>query len=160
MIPSAPWILHGEATAFLASPTSLRLLVNYRDSPVGPYLEHALITLTRRGPHVFQMSVNLEASKQGGREIWGFPKTLETLGWKDTACQIDFSRENQRFRVRKTGLHFPLALPFWTTQELNGQPVRVDATVRAQARIGFRGRQLAVIFEDFEMVFAPPKFVN
>ena len=156
MIPNAPWILHGEAVAFLASPLQVRLLVNYRDSPVGPYREHALAKLTRRGPHVFQMSVDLEASKIGGRAIWGFPKTLENLAWKARGNRGEFQRESQVFRWRKFGPDFPLAMSFWTIQNRHGAEVQVPGQIRARARLAFRGRQLALSVENFWMKFDAP----
>lgn len=155
-IPDAPWILHGEAALMLASPFCARLLVNYRDSPVGAYREHALAKMTWRGPHVFQMSVDLEASKIGGRAIWGFPKTLENLSWKKTANKLEFRRESQLFRLRVVGPSFPLALRFWTIQNLNGADVRVPGQIRARARLAFHGRQIAVYVEDFRMKFDAP----
>jgi len=155
-IPDAPWILHGEAALLLASPFRARLLVNYRDSPVGPYLEHALCEMTMCGPHVFQMSVDLEASLIGGREIWGFPKTLENLSWEKRGQNLEFRRETQRFRIRVAGPSFPLALAFFTVQNLNGTDVRVPGRIKARARIGFRGRQIAFFVEDFEMKFDGP----
>lgn len=156
MIPDAPWVLRGQAVALLASPTRARLLVNYADSPVGPYLEHALATLTKRGPSVVQMSVNLEASRRGGREIWGYPKTLETLRWRRDGARIEFRRGAQSFRVRAFGPSFPLALPFWSVQFLKG-PLRVPGQIQARARLGFQGRQLALVLEDFEMTIYPPQ---
>ena len=155
-IPPAPWVLHGEAVAFLAAPFRVRLLVRYSDSPVGPYLEHALAKMTRRGPHVFEMSVNLEESKRGGREIWGFPKELETLNWKKSASRVEFRRETQVFRLRAFGPRFPLALRFWTVQFLNQRPVRVPGKLSATAHLAFRGRQIALILDEFEMTIEPP----
>ena len=154
--PPAPWTLTGQAVALLASPTSARLLVNYKTSPVGPYLEHALVTLTRRGPHVFQMSVTLAASMRGGREIWGFPKTLENLSWQENGARVVFRRENQTFRVRACGPQFPLALPFWTVQKHNGRDVRVPGRIQATAQLAFRGRGLALLLPDFTMTIEPP----
>jgi len=156
-IPDAPWILRGEAVAFLASWRAARLLVRYEESPVGFYLEHALSTLTRRGPHVFQMSVNLEASRRGGREIWGFPKTLETLAWKIKGNRIAFRRENQTFHVRTLGPTFPLTLPFWTAQQKAEEWVRVPGNIKARARLGFRGQQLALVLTSFEMRIGAPE---
>lgn len=150
-IPSAPWVLHGEAAAFLSAPFQVRLLVNYRDSPVGPYLEHAGAKMTIRGPHVFQMSVNLEASKRGGRAIWGFPKELETLRWEKSGSRVEFRRESQVFRLRAFGPRFPLALRFWTIQFRDETPVRVPGEISGTARWGFRGRQLALVLDEFEM---------
>jgi len=158
-IPDAPWILRGEAVTFLASWRAVRLLVRYDSSPVGTYLEHALSTLTRKGPHVFQMSVDLEASRRGGREIWGFPKTLETLDWKVDGERIAFRRENQTFHVRMLGPTFPLALPFWTAQQKGAEWMRVPGNIRARARLGFRGRQWALVLTAFEMrIEAPESF--
>jgi hypothetical protein len=134
----------------------VRLLVNYHQSPVGPYLEHALAKMTWRGPSVVQMSVDSEASKRGGRENWGYPKTIESLGWTSEKGSIVFCRESSKFRIRKMGPRFPVALPFWTIQELNGVLVRVPARLRGAARLGFRGRQLALILDEFEMVFEGP----
>lgn len=156
-IPDAPWVLQGEAVAFLASPTSIRLLVRYSYSPVGPYVEHALATLSWRGPHVFQMSVNLDASKRGGREIWGFPKTLESLDWKSMGNRIVFRREAQTFRVRAFGPSFPLALPFWSAQQKGKEWVRVPGKIKGRARLGFRGPQLALVLHAFEMRIEPPQ---
>ena len=156
-IPPAPWHLTGQAVAFLASPFQLRLLVNYALSPVGPYLEHALSVPTWLGPRVIQMSVDSEASKIGGREIWGYPKTLEQLNWQRDGNRLIFRRENQIFRLRICGPSFPIALPFWTIQTLNGADVRVPAQLKATARLAFRGRQLAIFLEDFAMIFEPPQ---
>ncbi len=157
LVPGAPWILRGEAVAFLASPTSVRLLVHYLESPVGAYDEHALATLTKRGPHVFQMSVNLVESMIGGRAIWGFPKTLEALEWKQNGKRITFAREKQRFRVRALGPTFFLALPFWTAQEKDGVWNRVPGCIKGRARLAFRGLQLALFLESFSMTIEPPQ---
>lgn len=156
-IPGAPWVLQGEAVAFLASPVSLRLLVRYSYSPVGPYLEHALATLSPRGPHVFQMSVDLDASRRGGRAIWGFPKTLESLGWKSIGNRILFRRESQTFRVRALGPSFPLALPFWSAQQKENEWVRVPGKIKGRARLAFRGPQLALVLSAFEMTIEAPQ---
>ncbi len=156
-IPDAPWHLRGEAVAFLASPFTVRLLVHYTQSPVGPYDEHALATLTKRGPHVFQMSVDLEASRQGGRAIWGFPKTLESLAWTRIASHIIFRRQSQRFHIRTFGPAFPLALPFWTSQQKGDSWVRVPGHIRARAHLAFRGPQLALALNDFEMKIEKPQ---
>lgn len=156
-IPNAPWKLRGEAVALLASPFVARLLVKYEQSPVGAYDEHALATLTARGPHVFQMSVNLEASRRGGREIWGFPKTLEFLNWKRSGQRIEFEREEQIFRVRAFGPQWNFALPFWTAQQKDGAWLRVPGHIKARAQLGFRGRQLALVLRSFEMRIEPPQ---
>ena len=157
LIPPAPWHLTGQAVAFLAAPFTLRLLVNYASSPVGPYLEHALAVPTWLGPRVVQMSVNSEASKIGGRAIWGYPKTLESLSWRRDGNRLIFRRENQRFRLRICGPSFPIALPFWTIQTLNGADVRVPARIRARVKFAFSGRQIALFVEEFAMIFEPPQ---
>ena len=156
-IPPAPWRLTGQAAAFLAAPSMLRLLVNYASSPVGPYLEHALAIPTWRGPRVVQMSVNSQLSKIGGRAIWGYPKTLENLSWTREGDRLIFRRENQIFRLRICGPSFPIAAPFWTIQTLNGADVRVPARIEARARLAFRGKQIALFVEKFAMTFEPPQ---
>ncbi|MBW3636050.1 MAG: hypothetical protein KY445_06240 [Armatimonadetes bacterium] len=156
MIPNAPWILHGEAIVFLASPFRLRLLVNYYDSPVGSYLEHALAEMTVLGPHISQMSVNWEDSRRGGREIWGFPKVLELLRWKRSGSRFEFRRGTEILRLRAWGPHFPLALSFWTVQFLDEEPVRVPGRISGKARLGFRGRQVALILDEFELKIEAP----
>ena len=155
-IPGAPWTLRGQAVAFLASLTSLRLLVHYLESPVGPYDEHALANWTRRGPHVHQMSVNLEDSMIGGRTIWGFPKTMESLAWRSTQNRATFRREAKQFRVRATGPTFPLVLPFWTAQQKDGVWNRVPGGIEGRARLAFRGPQLALWLDSFSMTIEPP----
>jgi len=156
-IPGAPWTLRGQAVAFLASPPSVRLLVHYLESPVGAYDEHALATLTRRGPHVFQMSVNLEDSMIGGRTIWGFPKTLESLAWSRSGNRVSFRRESREFRVRALGPMFPLVLPFWTAQQKDGVWNRVPGHIQGRARLAFRGPQLALWLDSFSMTIEPPQ---
>lgn len=155
-VPPPPWVLRGEAVAFMAPHKRLRLLVNYHQSPVGPYHEHALVGLNWRGPIVVQMSVDSEASLHGGREIWGYPKVLEALHWSQRGRTIHFSKGNQIFRIRRGCLRFPLAFPFWNVQYHRGEIVRVPAFIKAQARLGFRGRQLALIMDEFEMTFQAP----
>ena len=155
-VPPPPWHLRGEAVAFFGGPMTLRLLVHYTQSPVGPYDEHALATWNLRGPHVFQMSVNSPASRRGGRLNWGFPKVLETLEWQQSGSRLTFVREGQVFRVRGVGPRFPLALPFWTAQRHGGKWVRVPGTVRGWAQLAWRGRQLALWLHDFQLEIGPP----
>ena len=156
-IPPAPWHLTGQAVAFLASPFTLRLLVNYASSPVGSYLEHALAVPTWLGPRVIRMSVDSELSKIGGRAIWGYPKTLENLSWQRDGKHLVFRREKQTFRLRICGPSFPIAAPFWTVQTLNGENVRVPAHIKARVKLAFRGRQIAIFVEEFSMTFEPPQ---
>ena len=156
-IPPAPWHLTGQAVAFLAAPSMLRLLVNYASSPVGPYLEHALAIPTWRGPRVVQMSVDSELSKIGGRAIWGYPKTLENLSWTRENKHLIFRRQNQTFRLRICGPSVPIVAPFWTIQTLDGAAVRVPARIEARARVAFRRRQIALFVERFAMIFEPPQ---
>ncbi len=144
----------------MASPLSFRLLVNYHSSPVGPYLEHALVKFKYANgalaPHVFQMSVNLEASKIGGRTIWGFPKTLEELSWGEKGNRIEVLREDEKFNIRGFGPKLPVRLSFVTLQELNGEWLKVSGQISAKCQGAFRGRQFAIIISDFSLVIAPP----
>lgn len=152
----APWQLRGDAIALFAGPMTLRLLVHYSDSPVGPYEEHALATINLRGPHVFQMSVSSEESRLSGRLNWGFPKEIEALKWQQNGNRVLFEREGMRFRVRGVGPSFPLVLKFWTAQRNGGRWVKVPGKLRSRAQLAWRGKQLALWLHDFEMEIGKP----
>ena len=63
----------------------------------------------------------------------------------------------QIYRWKTFGPSFPVALPFWTVQTLDGADVRVPARIRARVRLAFGGRQLALFAESFTMIFDPPQ---
>jgi hypothetical protein len=162
-IPSAPWHLGGEAVGLMASPFVFRLLVRYDSSPVGAYNEHALVKFKYEkgllAPHVFQMSVDLEESKIGGRTIWGFPKTLEDLSWTKHNGSIEFRRGTQQFNFRSFGPKIPLGLSFFTLQKLKGKWVKVPGKLKGKCQVALRGKQLAMIVTDFSLVINPAQKV-
>ena len=100
-IPPPPWNLRGSALIFLQRASTrtaahaafsqvwpswlprVLALVHYDDSPVGAYDERAVVALTWRGAAVVEMQVNRELSRRGGRENWGYPKTLAQLSWRE-----------------------------------------------------------------------------
>ena len=155
-VPPAPWQLTGQAIALLEG-SQVRLLVHYESSPVGPYDEFALAKLTRRGPSVVEMLVTIEASRQGGRANWGFPKEIAALDWQNDENRAIFRAPGRVLRFRAFGPRFALQLRFWTAQTLENRPVRVPGHRQAQARLAFRGRQMALWLEKFEMNIEPPQ---
>ena len=159
-VPPPPWHLTGTAIVLPLGWRGVLSLVHYETSPVGPYDELAVGVLTRRGPSVAEMGVTSEASRQGGRKIWGFPKELRPLSWQRHRGRVIFKAGHQVWRVRPWGPSCPVSLPFWTVQTLDGHPVRVPCHVQGRARLAFQGRRWALIVENFEMVVAPPVAFN
>ena len=134
----------------LQSWRSVLSLVHYEDSPVGPYEELAVAVLTLQGPAVTQMLVTSEASKQGGRENWGYPKELAPLHWESRGHHITFRAGAREWRLRRWGPTFPILAVGWTVQTLRGKTVRVPLRVRGWGRLAWHGRQLGLIVEHFE----------
>src|SRR4051794_14985608 len=97
----APWELTGESVAALVRcrdalgpmPVGIRRMpgpvlvvgVQYRGSPVGPYLELGIGEPARLGARLgwcfTTMVVSSPESRIDGRANWGFPKELGTLTW-------------------------------------------------------------------------------
>jgi hypothetical protein len=164
-IPAAPWQLRGAALGLLHISFSQRqfgalALVHYDSSPVGTYNELALAVLTRRGPTVVHMPVTSQASMIGGRRIWGFPKTLADLRWQRDGERVIFTTGKNQWRARAGGPRISLRLRASSTQQLNGEWVRVPFEITGRVRLAFSGRRLAVLLETFEMVVHPPLRVH
>ena len=130
--------------------------VHYETSPVGAYDEFAVIELSLRGPSVVEMPVTSEASRQAGRELWGFPKELGNLSWRQSAQRIVFQKEGETFRFRSMKFSFPIRAKAWTNQVLNGQNVRVPCAIQGRARLAFRGKQISVLLGNFTLEVFPP----
>jgi hypothetical protein len=157
----ALWVLRGSGVLLLRSARYALALVHYEASPVGAYDEFAVIKFSWRGPRVIKMPVNSAASREAGRTLWGFPKTLENLSWKRKGRYIVFRRQRERFRFRTTKISFPMRAEVWTNQTLRGQNVRVPCVISGRARIAFRGKQWAWFLEEFELqVFAPEASIS
>lgn len=135
---------------------SVRALIHYYDSPVGPYNEYAIIQLKREGPIVTEMYVDSADSQEAGRALWGFPKVLADLEWRSGGSHLTFRKGAEYFRIWAFGFALPVRVRTWTIQVLEGAHVRVPIEVTGRVGLGFRRRQIAFVLEDFEMkVFAP-----
>ncbi len=159
-IASPPWTLRGDAFAFcdrvLDSRLCIRAFVCYTQSPVGAYNEMATATWTKRGPSILEMPVTLEASMLGGRENWGYPKTLEHIEWRREANRVLVRARNRTVRTRISRFSIPISVKAWTAQKLNGVWIRAPFQIAGRAHFAFVGRRLGVFIEDFTMtVFAP-----
>jgi hypothetical protein len=107
------------------------------------------------------MYVDSPASREAGRALWGFPKELADLEWKSGGSHITFRKEREYFRFRAFGFALPFRVKARTMQVLNGEKVRVPIEVSGRAGLAFRGRQWALVLEEFEMqVFAPQLPIN
>ena len=155
--PSPPWDLQGTAIALLHGWRSVLALVDYEASPVGPYDEVAVITLTRRGPSVMKMWVNTPASMIGGRRGWGFPKRLAPLRWQRQDQRIMFEAGKGKYRVRACGPSLPIRAHSWSVQVLDGRAVRVPLRVSGRIRIAWRGRQIVLLIESLVLSVLPPE---
>jgi hypothetical protein len=156
--PPPPWRLRGQAVFLLDTKHPVLGLIHYSDSPVGSYDELAGFAFTLRGlkfsgPRVVRMWVNAERALRGGRHGWGFPKQMAQLGWESDGARVTFRAARkewqQQWRFRAFGLAVPLHLRAWTVQRYRGESVRVPVVVAGSARLAFRGRQWAVLIEDF-----------
>lgn len=145
----ALWTLYGSGVLLLRDARRALALVHYDASPVGAYDEFAVIELSFRGPRVTEISVTSAASRDAGRALWGFPKTLENLSWKRSGRHIVFQSDYETFRFRIAKLSFPIRAKAWTNQTLNGRKVRVPCAISGRARIAFRGKQWALFLEEF-----------
>ena len=153
----ALWVLRGSGVLLLSDARrALALaLVPYEASPVGGSDEFAVIEFSLRGPRVTEMPVNSPASRDAGRALWGFPKTLQKLSWNRKKRHIVFQGERETFRFRIARFSFPISAKAWTNQTLNGREVRVPCRVSGHARIAFRGKQWALFMEEFELQVFP-----
>jgi hypothetical protein len=150
------WTLRGVGVLLLRDWKSLLALIFYEDSPVGPYNEYSVLQWQNGGPSVTEMCVDSPASREAGRALWGFPKELADLEWQSGGSHITFRRESEYFRFRACGFALPFRLKVWTNQILDGRRVRVPLEVSGHVGLAFRGRQWALVLEEFEMqVFAP-----
>lgn len=155
-IPPAPWYLTGAALLLPSSRGALAL-VHYEDSPVGPYDELAIAVPTWRGPRVVTMLVTSDASRRGGRAIWGYPKELSRLDWTRHDRHVIFSHGRRTWRVRVCGPALPLRLRAWTIQTRDGQRVRVPWAVSGRLRLAWQGRRPALLLEPMHLRVEPPK---
>jgi hypothetical protein len=76
-----------------------------------------------------------------GGAFGAFPKTLADLHWQRTGERITFIAGKKQWRARTVGPRIPLRLRASSTQQLNGEWVRVPFEIKGRARLAFSGRQ-------------------
>jgi hypothetical protein len=110
------------------------MLVNYRESPVGPYRELLFIPGKFRTPRgrrysITRIVVDSDASTRSGRANWGIPKFTTSFSTEKTKnterIRVFDASGNCGFDVtlRAGGLHFPVTtalMPLHLYQELEG----------------------------------------
>ncbi|MFN4294944.1 MAG: acetoacetate decarboxylase family protein [Thermoflexales bacterium] len=212
MIPPPPWQLTGDGfiwlfrfprafveregfmadwqRARLASALGAMMLVDYRETNVGPYRELLFIPgrFSIGGRRLFSISkiyVSTEASVRGGIENWGIPKEMASFarerrsdGSESFSAALDgrtfFSAELAPF-----GPRFPISsslAPLTVAQARRGDLLITRSTAQGRARLCrvralrvdgacfpdvSRLRPIAVIaVSGFRMTFPPPEVVR
>lgn len=156
--PVAPWVLGGESIVAVArGPSGPRpplphglarmpgpvLLVGacYTGSPVGPYLELAVLEPARLGLRpgwcTTTMVVDSAESRMGGRLNWGFPKELGTLLWKADGPlrELRWAERDVVLRASARRFALPLLVPVRSLQRRDDGPVVVPGRLRGRARL-------------------------
>jgi hypothetical protein len=141
--PPPPWTCQLQAVvvpSLLRAP-ALRAggfaVVDYADTPVGPYREAlTAVALSARSGWVPWMVVDSEASRAGGREGWGLPKELAVVD-----ADLDHRGGAGTARVLSEGVDLAVTA---RVARGRGLPVRVSAQLRqprrAPAPVRFTGR--------------------
>jgi hypothetical protein len=108
-------------------------LVDYRDNDLGAYLEIGLIAFVRPraggedGTFILRLPVDGEFTCAAGREIWGFPKTVEQISfdYAETSLTAALSVDGElvlRLTVPRGGGDDMPALPMASYTVLDGKP--------------------------------------
>ena len=126
----------GSAYRADALPLTVAALVDYLDSPVGPYREVFAGTLLRRlgrpTVHVPFIAVDSLPSLQAGRAHWSLPKVLaEFDGDVTSRAGVRGEGWSVDVAVRAFGPPLPAAVPFLSDQGGRRAPLTVRGTVRA-----------------------------
>lgn len=134
-----------------ALPVTLAMMVDYLESPVGPYRE-ILASPVLRAPSLRAgvlpsmavpfIAVDSEPSVHGGREHWHLPKVLATFDGDVTGT---FTASADGWEVRTTARSFGPSLPIVGALGF-AQPLPDGGVARARARLRgrFRGARVAV----------------
>ena len=156
--PHAPWQLSGECVVAVVRrrrpsvtlPVGLSRMPGpalvvasrYSTSPVGPYVELALMEPARLGLRVgwcvTTMVVTSADARVGGVVNWGFPKELGTLGWAAVGGGVEVTWKERDVRVesRPFGRRaIPALVPMRSVQRRADGPVVVPGRVRGWARV-------------------------
>lgn len=199
-----PWTLSGsgvilvygssdtEATlpAFLDSakrlPVKILMLVNYKESGVGPYREvlympGAFIWKNKLCGHISRILVDTESSVSSGIFNWGIPKELATIKSAEDPGEISYEatmRNKSSFFavVEKGEAEFPVSntfFPLSIVQESDNIILETKITAKGKARLAklshletsieglpqsiTESPRLALEIPDFEMTFPVPE---
>jgi hypothetical protein len=184
--PPAPWTCHARAVAWLQRapspafawrpgrllPLAAVVLVDYLDTPVGPYREVLAAAVLRRGVRpvgqVPFIAVDSLASVHGGRTNWALPKTVAAFDGDVGRGRGTARGEGWRVTVHagRSGPGIPLRLVLGSTGPLGdattrlsvvGRPVLVRSEVRGPTLgpwLG-AGRHAGVLLEGEMAISAP-----
>lgn len=121
---------------------SVVVAARYATSPVGPYLELAVAQPARAGARVGMcvttMAVDSRASRDAGREKWGFPKELGALHWSEDGDErsLRWDERGLVVRWRVQGPAVPAWLPVLAVQQRSDGPVLVPGRLRGPVGVG------------------------
>ena len=187
-VPAAPWLCRARALVWLqratppsfawegrAWPLSLVALVEYLDSPVGPYHEVLAGSLVRVGRAVLAqvpfIAVDSPASVRGGRANWALPKTTATFDGSLREARMAVTGDGWTVDVGPvSAAPAPPTVPllgafscvgplgrYRTTLRGRGRPVSVEAAISGPTLgpwLG-NGHHRALLTEGRVKVFAP-----
>ena len=147
--PAAPWRCRLSAVAWLQRarhpafdwrarplPMAFVVLVDYEDTPVGPYQEVVAAAALRRGRQVLGqvpfIAVDSLPSVHGGRSNWALPKTTATFsgGAREGATMVRGDGWSLTARTSRAGPRLPLRSSSWNTGPLGDYRVHLRATGR------------------------------
>jgi hypothetical protein len=147
--PAAPWRCRASAVSWLQRarhpafdwrgtplPMAFVVVVDYEDTPVGPYHEVVVSAALRRGRRVFGqvpfIAVDSLPSVHGGRSNWALPKTTATFsgGVSERAMTVRGDGWSLTARTGRTGPRLPLRVSSWSTGPLGDYRVHLRATGR------------------------------
>lgn len=131
--------------------------MNYLSSPVGPYLESALVGFGPGGPTVVEMTVTAAQSREAGREFWGFPKELADLAWNQNRRHVEFREADRHWRFWLQGPSLPFRVTGWTKQRRAGQTVVVPVRAAGRVALAFNGRRWALWLDPLRLSVFPAR---
>lgn len=187
--PAPPWPCRVRATAWWhrarpqaravlppgvrpGLPVTVGALIEYLDTPVGPYREVLACPLLLRGGSLVHTTVPFIAvdsvpSIAGGRQHWALPKVLAAFTHADGTTTADGGGWRLVARTSPLGPALPVAARFSTTQD---GVRRATSSVRARGRLArvevqgeglpawlVPGRHLGVVLADARLTVGPAR---
>ncbi len=114
----------------------------YATSPVGPYVELAVVEPVRLGARpgmcATVMVVDSAASLDAGRARWSFPKQLGTLRWSSGGggtARLRWDEGDVEVNSRPIGPEGPIPCPAWCLQSGDAGVVATGAFLRGRGRL-------------------------